>query len=302
MMRFCVFLLGVHTCELLAHRQVKRRRAACRTNRECSASTPICRQGECTDQRIIEDLSTLPERDRPHPNEIKGPYTKWLRSVLPIFGTEYTKPAAMMEVAYFIENMLVNQSNGNLLGHPELANMVNSRRTRVFVQGPCPSGGGAGANSIATYLSEGWVLQYDKICEATYGKGFRCEDVRPGDLCNNCGARDPCNQTMAHEFGHTIWEYVKEKVPGFAERCLRHFNVRADDPLAGEWLAWTTQNYAMHIHNNRDAMEQLMMFPPYNTPGRWRYRTKNYRCPSTPREEACEDSRTRRFKVASDSW
>ena len=65
------------------------------------------------------------------------------------------------------------------------------------------SGGGAPQNTL---LTEDWVLRYPKC---TGSLAVKCSAIPEGTYCNNCGwangnDRMMCNDTLAHEFGHTI--------------------------------------------------------------------------------------------------
>lgn len=168
-------------------------------------------------------------------------HTIQVRAAIPILGKELTQDAALMEMAYFIDNVMYPSLNGGpdrfwdgVDGLQE--SMLKTRPTVVTVWPSCPNawmhpgvtelmgattsdGGGSPDN---TMIGEDWLLQYPKCVgeNGTAQEPMNCHDVAEGTFCRYLGDAFFTNQgTTAHEWGHTLELHSRWVQRGSSKGC-----------------------------------------------------------------------------------
>ena len=146
-----------------------------------------------------------------------------MRSIVPIVGHHLTEDAALLEVAYYAENVLFpggryvrkDLVDSMLKGHPNHEIPAFHVPTAFQVYAACPDGfmhpkikpkqSSGGGGHVNTVLTEDYVLRYPK-CRGPLAT--TCDKIPQGTKCNNCGWTSPrlhtCQDTLAHEHGHTL--------------------------------------------------------------------------------------------------
>lgn len=288
----------------------------------CTAPTPICgADSKCTNTRWVEPIATLPAKWKSKVDT--STWTKWVRSVVPVVGQAATQDAALLEVAYFAEN--IHMPHGKVLVTDLVDSMLGARPTLFSVYPACPnafmhpqvkptqsSGGGGDTNTL---VSEDWVLRYPK-CTGNYA--VACDQIPEGTLCNNCGwanasLPDTCLDTLAHEHGHTMdlhrRRYLDPSVDTLAKQLFSSNDI--------EGPAWSASKYFMNPSletlTGRDRGKYRMdpkeldywsttqKFTMSEYPAGWGYILKTTRCPEVGLTEPCPDTLTRTYVVPLDS-
>ncbi len=292
-------------------------------SRVCADPTPICGpDGQCTDERWVEPITTLPERFRSTIDTTL--WTKWVRSVIPVVGQAATKNAALLEVAYFVEK--IHMPQGNVLATDLISSMLGADHpTRISVWPACPGAyqrpgapdqSNAGAAADNTHVGEDWVLRYPKCIGEN---ALACSKMRPGTLCLNGGLSDPLDldpkqETLSHEYGHTLDMHRKSYVDTSVSDLDNH--LFPSNPTEGP--AWSASKYFMNpspiTRYGRDRGARIMSdqeisywsithkFAMSKYPAGWGYRLKTARCPNRGLTTPCPDTLTRTYAVPLDSW
>lgn len=288
---------------------------SCSSNKDCGPNNPICQtSGTCGTTRRVEPLSTLPLKLRTKVSGLstqfpKGDlnnrqWTKWIRSALPIMGTNTTSDGALFEAAFFMEGLFV-KSQDQYDGEQIYRSMLDSQNYMMTVWGNCPNAfihpagwsstgkrqSGGGGSPDNTFVSEDWLMRYPQSCSS---KDVDCRNVASGSKCNNC--ESGCETTTAHEIGHSLHLWSEQHL-GLKRATME--SVFQGSSI--EWPAWSAEEWFQvgKAHPGHPEHTWFTKHLNFSADSTWMHKTRDKRCSSL---DGCSDARERTIYLETDKW